>query len=253
VSLCEFHWKSDTLRQHVTTNVLLPEAGAMPPFATLYLLHGLSDDHTGWLRRTRIETYAAAYPLIVVMPQGFRGFYTDNHAGPPYARYVAEELRALVERTFPARAARDARCVGGLSMGGYGALRLALGYPHLFASAHSHSGPLRSGERMGPREGGPVSLEEFRRIFGSNPAGSNHDLAALARRAKEAGTLPKIRIDCGVEDHLIDDNRTFHAELEQLGVPHEYQEFAGGHSWDYWDLHVREALAFHARAMGLAT
>jgi putative tributyrin esterase len=250
LSLCEVHFKSLTLGQHVTMNVLLPDVGT-PPFATLYLLHGLTDDHTGWLRRSRVELYAAAYPLIVVMPQGFRGFYTNHENGPAYATYVAEELRTFVERTFPARASRDGRGVGGLSMGGYGALRLALGYPHLFASAHSHSGPLTSGERIGPREGGPVSLEEFRRIFGANPSGSDHDLAALARRAKAAGTLPRVRIDCGVDDVLIGDNRHFHAELEQLGVPHEYEEFPGDHSWDYWDLHVREALQFHASAMGL--
>jgi putative tributyrin esterase len=248
MSLCEVHWKSAVLGQHVAMNVLLPDTGT-PPFPTLYLLHGLSDDHTGWLRKTRIEMYATAYPMIVVMPQGFRGFYTNNENGPAYATYIADELRTYVERNFPARAARDSRAIGGLSMGGYGALRLALGYPHLFTSAHSHSGPLRSGERLGPREGGPFSLEEFHRVFGTNPVGSDHDLTELARRAKAAGTLPKIRIDCGVEDVQIADNRAFHAELEQLGVPHDYEEFPGGHTWDYWDLHVREALAFHADAL----
>jgi S-formylglutathione hydrolase FrmB len=250
MSLCEVHWKSTVLGQHVSMNVLLPDTGT-PPFATLYLLHGLSDDHSIWLRRTRIEVYALAYPMIVVMPQGFRGFYTNNDAGPAYATYMAEELRTFVERNFPARAARESRCVGGLSMGGYGALRLALGYPHLFASATSHSGAIRSGERMAPREGGPVSLAEFHRIFGQNPAGSDHDLAALARKAKAFGNLPRLRIDCGVDDILIEDNRRFHVELEQLGIPHEYEEFAGGHTWDYWDVHVRDALQFHARAMGI--
>lgn len=250
MSLCEVHWKSAVLAQHVTMNVLLPDTGT-PPFATLYLLHGLSDDHSGWTRKTRIEVYAAAYPLIVVMPQGFRGFYTNNEAGPAYATYMAEELRTYVERNFPARANRESRCVGGLSMGGYGALRLALGFPHLFASAHSHSGPLRSGERLAPREGGPFSLDEFHRVFGAKPAGTDHDLTVLARRAKAFGNLPRIRIDCGVDDVLLGDNRTFHAELEQMGIPHEYEEFAGGHTWDYWDLHVRDALQFHARSLGL--
>jgi S-formylglutathione hydrolase FrmB len=88
-------------------------------------------------------------------------------------------------------------------------------------------------------------------VFGKNPVGSDHDLAELARRAKGAGPLPTIRIDCGVDDVQINDNRAFHAELEQLAVPHEYEEFPGGHTWDYWDLHVRDALQFHARVMGI--
>ena len=64
--------------------------------------------------------------------------------------------------------------------------------------------------------------------------------------------MPKLRIDCGADDFLIEHNREFHAHLNKLKVPHEYAEFPGAHTWDYWDLHIREALAFHARALGLA-
>ena len=57
--------------------------------------------------------------------------------------------------------------------------------------------------------------------------------------------LPALRLDCGLEDGLLEENRAFHHHLAQLGIPHEYAEFPGAHEWDYWDLHVREALAFH--------
>ena len=251
MSLCEVHWSSSVLEKKLGTFVILPDAGS-PPFATYYLLHGLSDDHTVWLRRTRIEWYVRELPLIVVMPDGFRGFYTDNADGPAYAKYMAEELVQFVERNFPARRERESRCVGGLSMGGYGALRLALGYPLLFASANSHSGALMHGSRSGPRPDGPLTPAEFRRIFGDNAPGSGHDLVALARRAKESGqALPRMLVDCGTEDVLVDDNRLFHRELERAGVPHEYREHPGAHTWDYWDEHVRDALEFHLRALRL--
>src|SRR5687768_15639411 len=113
MAFCEVHWSSGVLQKKVGTYVLLPDTGE-PPFATYYLLHGLSDDYTVWHRRTRIEWYARSLPLIVVMPDGFRGFYTDNAEGPAYAAYVADELVTFIERNFPARRSRAARAVGGL-------------------------------------------------------------------------------------------------------------------------------------------
>lgn len=251
MALCDVHWSSSVLAKKLGMYVILPEAGT-PPFATYYLLHGLSDDYTAWLRRTRIEWYVREMPLVVVMPDGFRGFYTDNADGPAYAKYVAEELMQFVERNFPVRRARESRAVGGLSMGGYGAIRLALGYPDLFASANSHSGALMHGGRDRPRPDGALSQPEFKRIFGADPRGSEHDLVAAARLAKESGrALPHLLIDCGTEDVLLEDNRRYHRELEALSIPHAYHEHPGGHTWDYWDEHVREALAFHLGVLRL--
>ena len=246
MALCDVHWFSKLLGKHVGAYVYIPD-DHKPPFATLYLLHGLSDDYTGWIRRTSIERYAMKHALIVVMPDGFRGFYTDNDQGPPYAQYIASELVETIDRLFPTRATGAARGVGGLSMGGYGALRLALGFPYVFAAATSHSGAVLEGSRNRPRPSGPVSEAEFHRIFGENPTGTDHDLLTLAKRCQASPNMPTIRIDCGVDDHLIADNRDLHARLKALHVPHEYEEFPGGHSWDYWDLHVPEALAFHSK------
>jgi len=242
-------WSSKVLGKQIGMNVILPDAGT-PPFPVFYLLHGLSDDYTIWHRRTRIEWYVRDLPLIVVMPDGSRGFYTNNEEGPQYATYMAEELTGFVERHFPAIATRAGRCVGGLSMGGYGALRLALGYPERYVSATSHSGALAFGhEPVGESD---FRAAEFRRIAGAQPAGSRHDLFALADAVRARGPAPALRIDCGTEDHLVRANRQFIGHLQALGLPHEYAEYPGGHSWDYWDLHVQEALAFHALHLGLA-
>ncbi|NOY81962.1 MAG: esterase family protein [Kiritimatiellaeota bacterium] len=248
MSFCRIQWFSTILRKQVGINVILPDNGD-GPFPVFYLLHGLSDDFTIWHRRTRIEWYVREMPLIVVMPDGFRGFYTNNEAGPAYADYMALELPSFVERVFPVVRDRRGRCVGGLSMGGYGAFRLALGRPDRYVSATSHSGALM----IGSRPAGISSLDpaEMRRIFGRDPSGTEHDLLHLACTAEAKGDLPALRFDCGTEDFLLDSNRDYHRRLTELGVPHEYEEFPGGHSWDYWDTHIRDALAFHARALGI--
>ncbi len=243
MALAQLHWFSSVLGKQVAANVLLPNTGR-GPFAVMYLLHGLSDDHTIWLRRTRIESYIENLPLIVVMPDGFRGFYTDNEAGPAYGKYIGQELPDCIERLFPAKRTRAGRCLTGLSMGGYGAIRLALAHPDRFASAVSHSGALMFGTVPEARLEG----DEFNRIRGKSPAGGAHDLQYLLKAAKKARALPRIRFDCGTDDFLLSANRAFSAFLTRQKVAHEYAEYPGGHNWDYWDLHVREALAFHGYA-----
>ncbi|MCZ7645395.1 MAG: esterase family protein [Planctomycetota bacterium] len=240
---------SRVLLKEVGLYAIVPEQGK-GPFPVFYLLHGLSDDHTIWHRRTRIEWFVRTLPLIVVMPDGFRGFYTDNDDGPAYGRYLVEDVIGFAERTFPAAGKRSGRCIGGLSMGGYGSMRLALAHPELFVSAHSHSGALFNMGR--PFQGERKAFLE--KVFGKRRKGSAHDVFALAARHKRAGTrLPKLRIDCGLDDHLITHNREFHAYLEKLGVAHEYSEHPGVHNWDYWEEHIQPALRFHARALGIHT
>jgi putative tributyrin esterase len=258
----QVHWRSNVIGKQTEMQVLLPTVGE-PPFATLYLLHGIYGDSTNWLRHSRLEWYLRDLPLIVVLPDGDRGFYTDNDEGPAYARHMGEELPAFVERTFHAKPARGARAIGGLSMGGYGALRVALGFPDRFCSVHSHSGAvMRLNLDLSPRQAKkdavlrnhpPEFLDELRRVFGRRPMGTEHDLRVLVRRARRHHRrLPRILLDCGTEDSLLVHNREFHQRLVDHQVPHTYREFPGGHDWDYWDLHIREAIAFHARNLHLS-
>jgi putative tributyrin esterase len=245
--LIHAHLFSNVLQKHVQMNVILPSVGK-PPYPVLYLLHGLSDDFSTWQRRTSIERYVENLPLIVVMPDGFRGFYTDNHEGPAYGRYMIEDVLGFVERSFPAQKARAGRCIGGLSMGGYGALRLALAHPEMFVCASSHSGACHAGFNDPRMQKEP----EFKRIFGPKSKGSVNDIHALVEKLQRGKTqVPKLHLDCGTEDFLLEHNRAFIAHLKKLEVAHHYAEYPGGHSWDYWDLHVREALEFHCKALGI--
>ena len=250
MALVTFRWYSRVLEKHVETQLLVPEHQT-GRCATFYLLHGLSDDSTMWLRRTRLESDVAGLPLIVVMPDGFRGFYTDNHHGPAFGRYVGEELVAVIDRVFPTLPERGKRSIGGLSMGGYGALRTALTYPDRFISANSHSGAINHGRFDTPDPPQSASDVLLRDVFGPNPRGGPNDLVALAKTAQAAGKLPGLLIDCGDDDFLIDGNVAVHDDLTAAGVPHTFRRFPGRHDWDYWSEHVRDAIAFHAEAMGV--
>jgi len=249
MAFCELHYFSEALGKQTAAQVLLPEGKFKGPFPVFYLLHGLSDDHTIWTRRTSLERYLEGLPLIVVMPDGGRGFYCDAVEGFAYQTAIARDLVNYIDTVFHTRAERTGRCIGGLSMGGYGALKLALQYPELFVSANSHSGA--PGYGHGFRSNEP----EAQRILGKKTmTGGPNDLYLLAEKAKKGkkSQRPELWIDCGTEDFLIEDNRAFHAHLTKIGLPHHYQEFPGAHEWAYWDLHIREALAFHAKHLGLA-
>ena len=253
MAFCELKYRSASLQKCVAADILLPELGASEasgPFPVLYLLHGLSDDHTMWQRRTSIERYAANLPLIVVMPDSGRGFYCDAQQGMAWESAILKDLMGYVERMFQARTDRRGRVLAGLSMGGYGAVKFALKYPDLFCAAVSHSGAAAFAHRPLTPDANPDRADfvrEFARIVGEHPEGGPNDLYALAASAVQTLTpeqRPALRIDCGTEDFLLDDNRDFHAHLDTLGYAHTYLEFPGAHNWEYWDLHIQSALKF---------
>lgn len=252
MAFCELKYFSEALGIATAADILLPETKQEGPFSTFYLLHGLSDDHTIWQRRTSLERYVQDLPLIVVMPNGGRGFYCDAIEGMAYETAIIRDLVRYVDSVFQTRACREGRCIGGLSMGGYGAVKLALKHPDLFCSAVSHSGALAFAHRPLVVTAGNGRAREFSRIVGEHPEGGTEDIFALAERLDPA-RRPAIRIDCGTEDFLIEDNRALHAHLEKIGYPHEYQEFPGSHNWGYWDIHVQEAIAFHVRNLGIGS
>lgn len=247
----ELKYYSNALQMATAANVILPSPDLPKPYHVMFLLHGLSDDHTIWSRRTSIERYVDGLPLIVVMPDGWRGWYTDAVNGPAYETAVAVELPKLIETYFPTQ---EAWCVTGLSMGGYGATKLAIKYPKRFRSGHSHSGAMLYGSltfeqsRFKDRLG-PEVQQEHARILGTDPRGGPNDLLTLSA-ALSPEDRPFYRFDCGTEDFLLDENRQFRAHLEQIGFPHEYEEFPGDHSWPYWDEHVQDAIRFHRKNLG---
>ena len=249
MALCEMRFWSPSLERHTAATMIVPE-GRPGPWPVLYLLHGLSDDHTAWTRRTSVERYVEKTGLMVVMPDGGRGWYTDAPA-LPNARYeslITQDLIGLVDATFPTRAARAGRAIAGLSMGGYGAFKIALHRPDLFGAAVSHSGAVQFGGHTfsdDPED----RLREFFPLFGAHPQGGPNDVHALAENIDRT-LLPALRFDCGTEDFLIEPNRALRRSWESLGIPHEYAEHPGGHDWGYWDRHILDTLHFLSGPLG---
>lgn len=207
---------------------------------TLFLLHGYSDNHTIWLRRTSIERYVAQLGLAVVMPAVNLSYYTDMKAGAAYWTFISEELPALVRSFFPLSDRREDNFVAGLSMGGYGAFKLALGKPEQYAAAASLSGALDAKatfKNMRP--------QAFAMTFGSEEEfdGSVNDLYhAAAQVAASGGPKPRLFQCCGTEDFLYDMNRDFLRHAQELGLDLTYEEGPGSHEWGYWDRMIQRVL-----------
>jgi S-formylglutathione hydrolase FrmB len=231
---------SAALNRHVSYAAIVPEVGE-PPFAVLYQLHGYTDDQSAWLQRSNLVRHAEKLPLLVVLPSGENSYYIDQPPQRLFERFIVHDLPAHVQRTFRVREGKAA--IGGLSMGGYGAIRLGLKYPERYASIFAHSSRLPSRAEL-------PTLEWTHGLDDS--ALAELDVDALAARI-DVRSMARLAFDCGRDDHLLADSRRFHECLEKLSVPHQYREYAGAHTWDYWDAHAPEALAHHAATLGLTS
>ncbi len=253
MAFARINYFSRSLVKASSVSVVFPDDPALPrPWWAFYLLHGLSDDDTIWMRRTSIERYVEGLPLVVVMPDGGRGWYTNAQVGPAYENDLVKDVVGLIDRTFPVRAERSGRAIGGLSMGGYGAVKVGLKHHETFGSINSHSGALamlREDWSQNPRTKDLAT--ELGRVFGKDHKGGPEDTFALVEKM-DHGRIPPIRIDCGKGDFLLEQNRAFHRHLDSMHIPHEYEEFVGEHNWSYWDEHVQEAIAFHVRNLKIA-
>jgi putative tributyrin esterase len=224
---CDF--ASETLELDTSMTVLLPDEGDAPP-PVLYLLHGLTDDHTAWTRLTSIERYAAEKGIAVVMPQVHRSFYANEAYGMRFWDFLADELPRTVTRFFRVSARREDTFVAGLSMGGYGALRWALRRPEQFAAAATLSGvvDLASMQEFDLR---PHIVALMSRVFaGRTVAGSDEDLLHLIGTAEPA-SLPRLMLRCGTGDYLFEQNERFVAACEAAKVPLDADFGPGGHEW----------------------
>lgn len=220
--------------------LIVPDPGKMAdkPLANrkvLYLLHGLSDDASAWQRYTSIETLAAAYGLVVVMPSFGRSFYTDMPNGQAYFTYLTEELPRYLKDLFGLAPKREDTFIAGLSMGGYGTIKAALLHPELYAAACSFSGVLSLDiMKIHPRED---RQREFALLFGDleKVSGGPDDPAVwLKNAAKNPAALPHLYIAVGRQEDLYPLSGMFQKACQALGLESEYREDDGHHDWFLW-------------------
>ncbi len=256
MALIQVNFISQTLRRTVPINVILPvDKFSMQrqvpiekkTYKTLYLLHGIFGNYTDWLSGTRIQQWAEEKELAVVMPSGENAFYIDQESTHSYyGRFIGEELVDITRKMFPLSEKREDTFIGGLSMGGYGALRNGLKYHDTFGRIIDLSGALHLLEDP-ERPRAADALE--RPYFGDLAEDAKGDknprvlIKQLAEKHAEEGTpLPEIFIACGTEDSMLPYNRLYRDLCREAGFDVTYYESAGGHTWEFWDEYIQKAV-----------
>jgi enterochelin esterase-like enzyme len=237
--------KSPALKRRADISVYVPPGATAQQLPLVLLLHGVYGSHWAWLFKggahrvlERLMRDEALPPMALAMPSD--GLWGDGsgylrHSSADYARWIVEEVPAAAALVEP-RCAAAPRFICGLSMGGYGALRLGALHPEQFAAISAHSSITDVAQMQGFVE---ETTEQF-------DLADDRPLQVIACMKMNAHRLPPVRFDCGTQDELIEYNRTLHRELTEAGVPHGYQEFPGAHTWDYWHEHLADSLRFFA-------
>ena len=203
-------------------------------FPVLYLLHGLYGDYKNWDTKTRLERIATAYSFLIVTPDANDSWYTNSATNPAdkFEDYIAKDLISEIDRKYRTLPRRDGRAVAGLSMGGYGAVKLGLKYPALFAFAGSLSGAFNAAQNLDDLR--PEFRAKLLEVFGD--AGSatrrENDVFLLLKNPQDD---PYFYLACGTSDFSLETNRALAAQLSQQKIRYEYHETPGDHTWDYWD------------------
>ena len=232
--------------------IYLPAANADSSrhFPVLYLLHGVYGNFTDWDKQSHLRRYAENRDLIIVMPDGDNSWYVNSATNPKdrFEDYIVTDLIAEVDQRYQSIPRRESRAIAGLSMGGYGALNLALKHPDLFAFAGSMSGALNAPTDLGARQ--PAFQKDLLRAFG--PPGSatraQNDVFELLKHA-DVARLPDIYVSCGLSDVFLELNRRFADQLHAQNVPHEAHTAPGGHDWKFWDEMIKEMLPIVIREL----
>jgi enterochelin esterase-like enzyme len=254
--------KSTILSKDVKYTIYLPADYDINQrsYPVVYLLHGFTDDNTGWLQFGEVNRYADKAiaegnipPMIIVMPNGDSSWYINSYDGKEkYEDFFVKEFMPIIEKTYRIKAEKKYRGVAGLSMGGFGTLIYALKYPQLFAAAAPLSAGVFSDDELTAM---PDQNYEnvLGKLFGAGLKSKdrlNKDWYANSILKivtdKSADDLKKVRywIDCGDDDFLTKGNCLLHIALTEKHVPHEFRVRDGSHNWTYWRTGITDALKF---------
>jgi len=234
---------SESLMMHTSVSVIIPQnIKRNEKIKTLYLLHGYRGNHMDWIRYTSIERYAQKYRMAVIMPEVNNAYYANMEKGLDYFTYVADELPQIIESLFPLSRKREDRYIAGLSMGGYGAFKIASKRPHKFSKAISLSGSMNI---ITIRD---ISKEEDKRdyfsaVFGTTATShQKHDLYHLFGKLVKQKNHPMFYMACGTEDFLYQDNEAFYNYAIEQGFDVYYETSPGAHTWEFWDHYIEKAI-----------
>ncbi len=210
------------------------------------LLHGVYGSAWAWAHSAGVHLQAMKKiesgeipAMIIAMPSD--GLWGDGSAYLPhnhfnFERWIAEDVLIALSEKIPGASQHSPLFISGLSMGGFGALRIGAKYGPRFRGVSGHSSITSLGQMA-------LFVEEDLRNY-HQPASVDEDV--LETIIKYRNSLPPLRFDCGSADQLIEYNRKLHRELTWNGIPHTYKEYPGAHEWSYWEEHIGESLTFFA-------
>lgn len=254
--------KSAILNKEVKYTVYLPADydRSQRTYPVVYLLHGYTDDNTGWLQFGEVNRYAdkaiadgTIPPMIIVMPNGDSSWYINSFDGKEkYEDFFVKEFMPSIEKTYRIKSQKRYRGIAGLSMGGYGTLIYSLKYPELFsAAAPLSAGVFTDDEVVNMKDEnydnvlGPLYGHHLKGNERLNAAWYKNSILKIVE-TKSADDLKKVRywIDCGDDDFLTKGNCMLHLALTDKKVPHEFRVRDGAHNWTYWRTGITDALQF---------
>lgn len=240
--------KSSALKRRADISFYVPPGIKAQKLPIVILLHGVYGSHWAWLFKggahrmlDRMIEHEDLPPMMLAMPSD--GLWGDgsgylHHTHADYARWIVDEVPEAAAMVEP-NTADSPRFISGLSIGGYGALRLGALHPDRFKAISAHSSITEPAQMRG-------FVEEAESQF---DLAEENPLQVLACLKMNAHRLPPLRFDCGIGDPLIEHNRHLHAELDRARIKHTYQEFPGAHEWAYWHEHLADSLRFFAKQL----
>ncbi len=236
--------KSKNLKGRGEICLYVTEEGKNKPLPIVILLHGVYGGACSWIVNgqahmvlQKLIDNKKVSPMILAMPSD--GMWGDGsgylpHNGFDFEKWIVEDVPAAVYEKVPQANSDQPIYISGLSMGGFGALRLGIKHHQIFSGISAHSS-ITSLDQMGLFV--EENLDNYRQEDKS-------DEDVWGTLLKHKNSLPPLRFDCGVSDQLIEYNRTLHQKLEKHSLPHTYEEFDGAHEWDYWTKHLEDTLLF---------
>lgn len=242
--------KSDYLKGRGDVLVFHP-SGALPQrsIPIVILLHGVYGSAWSWVGKGGVHLQAEELieagklpPCIIAMPSD--GLWGDGsgyvaHDGYDFEKWIAEDVPELLIQSIEEADEGSPFFISGLSMGGFGAMKIGAKYPERFRAFTGHSSITHLSQMK-------EFVEEDIQSFLSLPDAEKDLMAGFK---KHQSTLPFFRFDCGKDDPLLKANRKLHQHLKNTGIPHDYHEYYGGHEWPYWEEHIVESLLFFGERM----
>jgi S-formylglutathione hydrolase FrmB len=233
---------SQSLKSYSKFNVVLPPNyyTSDDRYTTIYLLHGYGGGYNDWVTKTNLAYYAKNYNFIIVTPDGQNSWYVNSteKKNSDYEDYIIKDLIPHIGKNYRALDTRHGRVIAGLSMGGYGAIRLGIKYAGSFFYAASFSGAFYVIERIRDGKENSTLVTDSKKIFGAidNDLWKDADIYTLLEKAN-INSLPYLYISCGKDDNqpLLEANRTLVQKLQQKKILYEYHELPGTHNWIYWE------------------